>query len=953
MDVDRAPAHRAADVTATPDRPPKSDDGGGFTQHPRRQVALSMTCLGLVMFLGALSQTIVATALPRIVADLGGFDRYTWVATAYMVAATVAAPIAGGLSDTCGRKPFFVLGLAIFIVASFLLGISGPMNEIIAFRGVQGIGGGFIMTCSMVAVSDLFPPEERGKGQGLLVGVFGIALGVRKADLLPSSLDTALPGALDDAFAVLVVVTWESPRGLRPTAFPSPPAHLGLGHARKRMLQRSRSHARHVLFANTLYWYALERYLEASRRQRLVRAAGHGLTAGRTDVLTIAEEVLLLILDTEKGEIRSSLPAHSREIVMAGAVLMDLSLENRIDTDLERLVVIDPAPLGDDLLDPILSDIVGETAVHDTAWWLARTAGLGEEIRRKAIDRLVGHGILEAETNGLVFLSRLVSRARRYPTVGGKTTEDVQFRIMRTIYSDDIPGPRDLVVIGLASACGVFESILSREELAGVRERIDQIARLDMIGREVAAAVRRVEPPAPVVTAARSWEEIPHASGWPLAGNAFDLAGDLREFLTREYRKHGPIFRIRAFNRRFIAFAGPEAMVFLTKIAHTHLRSYEFWRDFDFAAGASHLITSMDGPAHLRMRKLQARAYSPKFIEARLDAFVDITRRAVAEWPRGRPMVVQRALQRIIAEQMGLTLTGISPRDHLDDLVVFLETLLKIHVFHQWPKLMEHRPRFRRARRRMGELYAELVDAHRPEKRRDESPDFIDDLLEMNRDDPQFLPETDHLMTFFGPYLAGLDTAASACSYMLHALSQHPDLLERMRAEVDGVFEHGTPTAEDLGGLDVTHRIALETLRVYTIAPAMTRMVSNSFEFGGYRVPAGMKILIGITVGHRLPECFPDPGRFDIERYRRNPPEHRRPGAFAPFGLGRHRCLGSGFAEVQIALTMATIVREVDFALARPDRPLRIKHTPLAHPDASFRILVKDRRAAEAVASAS
>ncbi len=671
----------------------------------------------------------------------------------------------------------------------------------------------------------------------------------------------------------------------------------------------------------------------------------------RADTLTITEEVLLLILDTDKGDIQSSLSAHSRDIALAGAALMDLALQNRIDTDFERLVVIDPATLGDDLLDPVLSDIVRETAVHDTAVWLKRTAGRSGEIRRKAIDRLVGRGVLETEVNGLVFLSRLVSRARRYPTVGGRTTEEVQFRIMRTIFSEDIPDPRDIVIISLAAACGVFESILSREELAGVRERIDGIAQLDLIGREVAAAIRRIEPPAP--TPVRPPEEIPHASGWPLVGNAFDMSGDIREFLTREYRKHGPIFRVRAFNRRFIAFAGPEAMEFLTTIGHSHLRSYEFWRDFNFAAGAMRLIVSMDGPEHLRTRKMQAKAYSPKYIEGKLDDFVDITRCAVAEWPRDRPMAVQRALQKVIAEQMGLPLTGMSPRDHLDDLVVFLETLLKIHVLHQWPKQMKYWPRFRRARKRIEELYAELLDAHRPENRRGKTPDFIDNLLEMSRADPQFLPETDYPMAFLGPYLVGLDTSASACSYMLYALLRHPDLLAQMRAEVDAAFGRGTPTVEGLRQLDVTHRVALETLRMYPIAPAVTRIVSNAFEFGGYRVPAGAQILAGITVGHHLPECFPDPARFDIERYRRDPPEHQKPGVFAPFGLGRHRCLGSGFAEVQIALTIATIVHDVDLALERPDRPLKIKHSPIAHPDASFKIRVAGRRPGGAAGSLS
>ncbi len=149
--------------------------GKYFVQLPKRQVVISMACVTLVMFLGAQGQTIVATALPDIVADLGGFDRYVWIATAYMVAATITAPIAGGLSDVYGRKPFFILGLAIFVAASALLGISRSMNEVVTFRAVQGIGGGLIMTSGFVAVADLFPPQERGKHQGLLAGVYGIA----------------------------------------------------------------------------------------------------------------------------------------------------------------------------------------------------------------------------------------------------------------------------------------------------------------------------------------------------------------------------------------------------------------------------------------------------------------------------------------------------------------------------------------------------------------------------------------------------------------------------------------------------------------------------------------------------------------------------------------------------------------------------------------------------------
>ena len=243
----------------------------------------------------------------------------------------------------------------------------------------------------------------------------------------------------------------------------------------------------------------------------------------------------------------------------------------------------------------------------------------------------------------------------------------------------------------------------------------------------------------------------------------------------------------------------------------------------------------------------------------------------------------------------------------------------------------------------MTELFEQIMAAHR-QGGRDGEPDFVDDLLETNRTDPQFLPETDLPANVLAPYLVGIDTSASVCAFMLYALLKHPDILERMRAEVDAMFELGPPTPQALRKLDVTHRISLETMRMYPIIPALTRTVSNSFEFEGYRIPAGAQVMLGTTVGHHVPEYFPDPDRFDIERYAEGRAQHRQPGAFAPFGVGRHRCLGSGFSEVQIALTMATIVHETDLVLDRPERELKIQLAPAPHPDKSLRFRLVRRR---------
>ena len=191
-----------------------------------------------------------------------------------------------------------------------------------------------------------------------------------------------------------------------------------------------------------------------------------------------------------------------------------------------------------------------------------------------------------------------------------------------------------------------------------------------------------------------------------------------------------------------------------------------------------------------------------------------------------------------------------------------------------------------------------------------------------------------------------LAPAKNVLAFMLYETLRHPDLRKRMTAEADAFFTApGEPTAGRLRALDVTHRVAMETLRMYPVAPALTRTVTNAFDFEGYAIPAGTRVIIGSTVPHRLHDCFPDPERFDIERYTADRAEHRVPGAYAPFGLGVHRCLGNGFAETQIVITMATILRDLAPALDPPDYRLRVEHAPTPHPADSFRFLAFAKRA--------
>jgi EmrB/QacA subfamily drug resistance transporter len=134
-----------------------------------------LAALMLTLLLEALDQTVVGTALPKIIGSLQGFDRYTWVVTAYLLASTTMIPIVGKLSDQFGRKWFFVAGVIIFLLGSALSGAAQTMNQLIAFRALQGLGAGTGIALVFTVVGDIFPPAERAKWQGIFAGVYGFS----------------------------------------------------------------------------------------------------------------------------------------------------------------------------------------------------------------------------------------------------------------------------------------------------------------------------------------------------------------------------------------------------------------------------------------------------------------------------------------------------------------------------------------------------------------------------------------------------------------------------------------------------------------------------------------------------------------------------------------------------------------------------------------------------------
>ncbi|MFD8337872.1 DHA2 family efflux MFS transporter permease subunit [Streptomyces solisilvae] len=166
---------RDAGSPAPPPGAPGAVTRGPEEGRPRRSVLVAIGALLLGMLLAALDQTIVSTALPTIVSDLGGLEHLSWVVTAYLLASTAATPLWGKLGDQYGRKKLFQTAIVLFLIGSALCGLSRNMAELIAFRAVQGLGGGGLIVLSMAIVGDIVPPRERGRYQGLFGAVFSAA----------------------------------------------------------------------------------------------------------------------------------------------------------------------------------------------------------------------------------------------------------------------------------------------------------------------------------------------------------------------------------------------------------------------------------------------------------------------------------------------------------------------------------------------------------------------------------------------------------------------------------------------------------------------------------------------------------------------------------------------------------------------------------------------------------
>ena len=663
--------------------------------------------------------------------------------------------------------------------------------------------------------------------------------------------------------------------------------------------------------------------------------------------LRLAEELILLMLDEDSGYVEM-VPGWDFACVMAGAVVAGLALAGRVDTDLESLRLLDSTPTGDPVLDPTLKEISTLKATHNAQFWIERIAGVGsDEIVTVSLDRLVEKGILSFQSGGFWTLSRSVARSGTYPGAEGVARKEAKARILETILHDTIPDPRDAVLIGLMHACDGFKLILTEEDYQERLDRIEMLTRLDLVGRAVYTAVRE-SAFKPKTRRILPTKPIPKLRVMDILRARDFRTGNIPKAMNQLYEAHGPVVELpfRMGGQRAVAVMGAKANHWINKHGRFYLRSKDYIKDLEGVFGASRSLPGMDGPEHHKLRQSLRTPYSRATLAQRLPELVDLCRVGIGQWHKGTIFGAAETFQSYISDQVSRLLLGVDCSDYADELIAYEHRALVTHAQGVLPKFMLSTPRMRRAKRHISSLQAAIHASHTPAQREGKPQDLADAILALHQSDPQFMPDTDLVFPFVASMVASI-YLGSSLGFAVYAMTSHPELHEAISAEADALFADGRmPEPKELGpeSMDVTHRLFLESERLYPVIPWQLRTVMNRCVVEGFELPSHTSLLVCQTASHYSGDVFPDPLRFDIDRFLPDRAEHLVPGAYAPYGLGTHVCLGHRFLELQIAVNLLLIAHHVRLEIVPANYKLAMNPFPTSAPNRKLKFRVAEVR---------
>ena len=665
-------------------------------------------------------------------------------------------------------------------------------------------------------------------------------------------------------------------------------------------------------------------------------------TTVTTQPLSLPEELILMLLNPDNGYFHQ-VPGWDLNCAVVGAVLAELSLLSRIDTDMESLHLLDQTETGNPALDPILKEIADEPVQRNAQYWIERLAVHAESVIDLTLDRLVDLKILQHHDGDFWTLTP----TNRHADLYGNSQEDtagqfIKTRISKAIFTDAIPHPRDVIVICLINTCDVFRFIFELDDEA--EERIQFICQLDLIGRSIADAVEH-NIASPLLRRSSLTKQIPTVSLRRLLLNPHLRDGNFPAVFADLAKKYGPVFEIRPpFKEPMIFLASPQTNRWAHRHGRMYLRAKDYFSDFEKLYGASGVLPSLDGADHFRLRRAMSPAYSRGRLAGQLDQVYHYVRKHMANWRVGDSYSATSMCRRMINAQLSPIFIGVDSQDIIGDLMTYKERALSVHIVKALPKFMLNTPGMKHRAKAIDTLLERVQSVHTPAQRAGCPRNLADDWLSLHASDPQLMPESNLRFALSAALVASV-YLGDALSFAVYAMASQPTLYERIRSEADALFDNGDPDGEDFApsAIDVTHRFLMECLRMYPIVPMSMRDVMNSCVVEGYELPVGTRLNIAQTAPHYMDDIFPDPFSFDIDRYLPPRDEHRSPG-YAPYGLGTHTCLGSRWMELQLAVNVLMIAHYFTLEVSPANYRLRFSPLPSMKPSKKLKFRIAEQK---------
>jgi cytochrome P450 len=413
----------------------------------------------------------------------------------------------------------------------------------------------------------------------------------------------------------------------------------------------------------------------------------------------------------------------------------------------------------------------------------------------------------------------------------------------------------------------------------------------------------------------------PGSLGLPLIGNTLNFLQD-SEFAKKRHQQYGPIFKTSIFGQPTVFMRGQEASLFVL----SNENQYFVMTLLPSTKALLGPVSVETGANHQNRRKLLSQAFGPRALVGYIGAIENITQRYLEKWAKMETMTWYPELRNYTFDAAAKLLVGIDNGSETalgHNFEIFAKGLLSIPLDLPWTH-------FGKAKNSRKLLLAELEKIIRDRQLGTPSNKDALSLLISARDEEGNSFSLDELKEqVLILLLAGHETLTSAITSFCLLLAQNPDVMAKVRAEQQQFPATEPLTLEQLKQMTYLEQVMREVLRLVPPVAVIFRTVINACEFGGYEIPKGWRVLSGITQTHQDSQLYPEPERFDPDRFssERSP----KPFSYVPFGGGLRECLAKEFARLEMKLFAAKIVRELEWELL-PDQDLNLIAVPTPHP---------------------